>query len=206
MVCASGRVELEELKALCPEVHLLSAQTPLPIVLDYATPETLGADRVAAACGAYSLLDGKPCVVVDAGTCVTVDFVDEGGVYRGGAILPGMEIKFRALHTFTAKLPLLENVSADEGCLTGRSTRESMTAGVLTATRFAVEGFVARYRQQCASCAVLLTGGDAERLWGEGRMEVQGCRLEPHLVLIGLNKILRGLEFESSVINDNKEI
>ena len=193
MVCASGRVDEAALAALADEVHILSAETPLPIGVDYETPQTLGADRVAAACGARRLGEGRACVVVDAGTCITIDYIDAAGVYRGGAILPGMEMKFRALHTFTAKLPLLENVSADEGCLTGRSTRESMTAGVLTATRFAVEGFVARYRQQCASCAVLLTGGDAERLWGEGRMEVQGCRLEPHLVLIGLNKILRGL-------------
>ncbi|MCQ2295823.1 MAG: type III pantothenate kinase [Bacteroidales bacterium] len=194
MVCASGRVDEAALAALADEVHILSAETSLPIGVDYETPQTLGADRVAAACGARRLGEGRACVVVDAGTCITIDYIDAAGVYRGGAILPGMEMKFRALHTFTAKLPLLSDVGFDEAPLTGRSTRASMAAGVLTATRFEVEGFVARYRAEAPECDVLLTGGDAERLWGEGRLAVAGCRIEPQLVMVGLNEILDRLE------------
>lgn len=189
MVCASGSADLRALAAVADEVHLLTAETPLPIAVDYETPQTLGPDRLAAACGARRLGGGRACVVVDAGTCITIDYIDAAGVYHGGAILPGMEMKFRALHTFTAKLPLLCDVAGDEAPLTGRSTRASMAAGVLSATRFAVEGFVARYRAEVPDCAVLLTGGDAERLWGEGRLAVADCRIEPQLVMVGLNEI-----------------
>lgn len=194
MVCASGRADEAALAALAEEVHVLSSETPLPIGLDYETPNTLGADRVAAACGARSLCEDKACVVVDAGTCITIDYVDAAGVYRGGAILPGMEMKFHALHTFTAKLPLLLDVGAEEAPLTGRSTRASMAAGVMSATRFEVEGFVARYRMLSPGCEVLLTGGDAERLWGRGLLEAAPCRIEPYLVLMGLNEILNRME------------
>lgn len=194
MVCASGSVDPQALATLADEVHLLSAETPLPIKVDYETPHTLGPDRVAAACGARRFSMGKACVVVDAGTCITIDYIDAAGVYHGGAILPGIEMKFRALHTFTAKLPLLSDVSFEEAPLTGRSTRASMAAGVLTATRFEVEGFVARYRAEKPDCEVILTGGDAERLWGEGLLAVTDCSIDPLLVRVGLYEILKGLK------------
>ena len=130
-------------------------------------------------------------MIVDAGTCITVDYLDGAGVYRGGAILPGFEMKFRALHTFTAKLPLLTTVDAAQEPVTGRSTQESMEAGVLTATRYAVEGFVTHYRKHAPDTRVLLTGGDADWLWGEGRLRVSDCVWEPYLVMIGLNEILK---------------
>lgn len=168
---------------------LIAQQKPLPIALDYATPQTLGADRVAAACGAWKVAEGQPCVIVDAGTCITIDYLDAAGVYRGGAILPGILMKFRALHTFTAKLPLLENVK-ERYVVTGRTTEESMAAGVLTATRYAVEGFVRHYREKDTRVQVLLTGGDAAWLAaGEGEVW-KGCRVEPQLVMTGLNAIL----------------
>lgn len=191
IVCATGALELESLGLEAERVTVLTADTPLPIALDYATPETLGPDRIAAACGARCLCQGRGCVIVDAGTCITVDYLDAAGVFRGGAILPGIEIKFRALHTFTAKLPLLTTVDATQEPVTGRTTREAMEAGVLTATRFAVEGFVAHYREREPGARVLLTGGDANWLWGEGRLRVEDCVWEPYLVMIGLNEILK---------------
>ena len=100
-------------------------------------------------------------------------------------------MKFRALHTFTAKLPLLENICGEEECVAGRSTRESMTAGVLTATRYEVEGFVRHYRSMDEQAQVLLTGGDAERLLGEGRLRMGNVSVEPHLVMIGMNEIIK---------------
>ncbi len=191
IVCATGQLDMAELRLPTDHVTVLSSKTHLPITLDYATPETLGPDRIAAACGARRLCGGKGCVIVDAGTCITIDYIDAGGVYRGGAILPGIEIKFRALHTFTAKLPLLTFVDAATAPVTGRSTQESMEAGVLTATRYAVEGFVSHYRQQQPDTQVLLTGGDADWVWGEGRLRVKDCVWEPALVMIGLNEILK---------------
>ena len=182
LVCASGEVP-EELAAL----PRLTADTPLPIRLDYKTPRTLGADRVAAACGAWALHAGEDCLVIDAGTCITVDFLDREGVYHGGAILPGLEMKLRALHTFTAKLPLIELEGVTKAPVLGRSTEESILAGTLGATMLALAGFVAAYRQRCAALRVLLTGGDAGRLTAAGDA---GWELQPQLTLIGLNKIL----------------
>lgn len=192
IVCATGNADLHALGLDGADVQRLTSTAPLPIVLDYATPETLGPDRIAAACGAQKIgKEGCPKVIVDAGTCITIDYLDAEGVYRGGAILPGIEMKFRALHTFTAKLPLLENIGGEEECVAGRSTRESMTAGVLTATRYEVEGFVRHYRQQGSRVQVLLTGGDAERLWGGGLLQVGDPLMEPHLVMIGLNEVIK---------------
>ena len=192
MVCASGDADLHALGLDGDRVQRLTAGMPLPIALDYATPETLGPDRIAAACGAQKVGNkGCPKLIIDAGTCITIDYLDAEGVYHGGAILPGIEMKFRALHTFTAKLPLLENIRAEEGCVAGRSTRESMTAGVLTATRYEVEGFVRHYRQRDRQTQVLLTGGDATRLLGDGDLQVDDPLVEPHLVMIGLNEIIK---------------
>ena len=192
IVCATGDADLHAMGLEGERVHRLTAAMPLPIKLDYATPETLGPDRIAAACGAQRIgQDGCPKVIIDAGTCITIDYLDAEGTYRGGAIMPGIEMKFRALHTFTAKLPLLENIGGEEECVVGRSTRESMTAGVLTATRYEVEGFVRHYRQRDSHAQVLLTGGDAERLWGGGRLQVDNVSIEPHLVMIGLNEIIK---------------
>lgn len=163
----------------------------LPVAIDYLTPNTLGPDRVAAACGAWKRHGGEACVIVDAGTCITLDWLDGDGVYHGGAILPGLGMKFRALHTFTAKLPLLENEVPYPLPVTGRTTQESMQAGVLTATRYAVEGFVAHYRRQCPEAHLLLTGGDATRLQALGGILATDGEYEPNLVMIGLNEILK---------------
>ena len=193
--CATGEIASDVRHAL-PEnaFHFhsaLFARQRLPIKIGYATPATLGADRVAAACGAWKVTEGAPCVVVDAGTCITVDYVDSTGSYLGGAILPGISMKFHALHTFTAKLPLLDNVASDNCPVTGRTTEESMVAGVLTATRFAVDGFVNYYRRKDARVRVLLTGGDAGMLADAGMLRDGQCTVQPHLVALGLNEVLK---------------
>lgn len=182
LVCASGEVP----EALA-ELPRLGADTPLPIRLDYRTPQTLGADRVAAACGAWALHPGEDCLVVDAGTCITVDFVGADGVYRGGAILPGLQMNLQALHTFTARLPLVSIDGVQKAPVSGRSTEECIVAGTLGATMLALAGYVALYRQRCPQLHVLLTGGDAQRLTDAG---ATGWELQPQLTLIGLNKIL----------------
>lgn len=182
LLCASG--EVPETLATLPR---LSADTPLPIRLDYKTPQTLGPDRVAAACGAWALHPGEDCLVIDAGTCITVDFVDREGVYHGGAILPGLEMNLRSLHTFTAKLPLISLEGVTKAPVLGRSTEESILAGTLGATMLALAGYVALYRQKCPSLHVLLTGGDAGRLTAAG---AAGWEMRPHLTLAGLNAVM----------------
>lgn len=181
LACASG--ELPE----GVQVRRLTADMPLPIKLDYKTPSTLGADRLADACGAAALHPGEPCLVIDAGTCITVDFIDAGGVYHGGAIMPGLGMSLQALHTYTARLPLIDLSNVTKAPVLGRSTEESILAGTLGATLLALAGYVALYRGKAPSLRVLLTGGDAGQLTASGTVAWEHV---PHLTMIGLNEIL----------------
>ena len=182
LACASGTVP--EAMAGVPR---LDATTPLPIRLDYKTPATLGADRIADACGAWAMHKGEACLVIDAGTCITVDFIDGSGVYHGGAIMPGLKMGLQALHTFTAKLPLIEIDNVKRAPVLGRSTEESILAGTVGATMLALAGYVALYREKALALHVVLTGGDAKRLVDAG---ATGWELQPHLTLTGLNEIM----------------
>ncbi len=179
LACASGN-------ARC-DVPTLNATTPLPIKFDYKTPATLGADRIADACGAWALHKGEASLVIDAGTCITVDFVDGSGVYHGGAIMPGLKMSLQALNTFTAKLPLVDIDNVKRAPVLGRSTEESILAGTLGATMLALAGYVALYREKAPRLHVLLTGGDAQRLVDAG---ATGWELVPQLTLTGLNEIM----------------
>lgn len=182
LACVSG-----EMPESLAGVRRLEASTPLPIQLDYKTPATLGADRIADACGAWSLHRGEACLVIDAGTCITVDFIDGAGVYHGGAIMPGLKMNLQALHTFTAKLPLLDIDNVKRAPVLGRSTEESILAGTLGATMLALAGYVALYREKAPALHVLLTGGDAGHLADAG---AKGWEMQPLLTLTGLNEIM----------------
>lgn len=185
LACASG--DATPLLHLFPNLPLLSASTPLPVKIGYKSPQSLGTDRIAAACGAHALHPGKPCLVIDAGTCITVDFLDAEGSFLGGAIMPGVAMNLQALHTFTAKLPLLDIACVSHAPVLGRTTEESILAGTLGATLLALAGFVALYKEKCPDLQVLLTGGDAPRLAASGN---DGWQLCPQLSLTGLNEVI----------------
>ena len=189
LVCASGDMAAWEgwLAGFNFKYSILNSETPLPIQLDYKTPKTLGADRVAAACGAWGLHPGEASLIVDAGTCITVDYLDAEGVYHGGAIMPGLKMSLRALNSFTAKLPLVDIDGVEKATVIGRSTEESIVAGTLGATMLALAGFVALYKEKNPALHVLLTGGDAERLTKAG---ATGWELTPQLTLRGINEIM----------------
>lgn len=168
--------------------HELSYRSKLPLRIDYQTPETLGMDRVAAAVGAWSLCPDNALAVVDAGSCITIDFVDAQGVYEGGAILPGLSFRLRALHEYTSALPLVTLAEQPEGLpLTGKSTKESIVAGVLTATMFEIQGFMEAYKSRHGAVKLFLTGGDA--LYFDNPYIFPNFA-EPDLVLAGLDRIL----------------
>ncbi|MDY5970007.1 MAG: type III pantothenate kinase [Bacteroidales bacterium] len=171
------------------KVHVLSHSSKLPLALDYDTPDTLGMDRVAAACAAEAMFHGKPILVIDAGTCITIDFVDANAHYKGGAILPGLRMRFRALHDYTAALPLVEfDPEKDAATMqSGRNTTDSMKAGVIAATCYEILGFMGTFLGKFPNLEVALTGGDARFLRSYARL---GCYMDEHLVLKGLNRIL----------------
>lgn len=189
MACASGDMTKVQpwIDSFNFQFSIFNSSTPLPIKLDYKTPATLGADRIADACGAWALHKGEASLVIDAGTCITVDFIDASGVYHGGAIMPGLKMSLQALNTFTSKLPLVDIDNVKRAPVLGRSTEESILAGTLGATMLALAGYVALYREKAPRLHVLLTGGDAQRLVDAG---VTGWELVPQLTLTGLNEIM----------------
>ena len=173
------------------DVWVLDGQTPVPIGNAYDTPHTLGADRVAAAVGATVLFPGEGCLVLDLGTCLTADFIDGAGEFKGGLISPGVRMRFRAMHEQTARLPIV-SFDPDEveswPTLTATNTRQAMQSGVANGLAFEMNGIIETYRRERPGTVVLLCGGDAPSF--ESRLKGPIFAV-PELVLIGLNRILR---------------
>jgi type III pantothenate kinase len=163
----------------------LTSSTLVPVQVQYATPQSLGVDRLAAACGALQLFPAEPCLVIDAGTCINYEVVDEKGVYWGGIISPGVTMRFKAMHTFTARLPLIEAVG--EAPLVGSSTQTCMQSGVMNGILEEMRGIMARMRQKYPSLRVILCGGDAPLFENQLKPSIFAA---PELVLLGLNRIL----------------
>jgi len=164
----------------------LSNSTPMPIGINYGTPETLGADRLAAAAGANCLYPGSDLIVIDAGTCITYDLIDAEGVFQGGAIAPGLRMRFRAMHEFTRRLPLIEEI--DNKMLIGKTTVTAMQSGVLNGMIAEIEGMAGAYRREYPEAKVVMCGGDLG--FFESRLKLPIFAV-PELVLIGLNRILQ---------------
>ena len=131
---------LTDLTALSFPLLWLNHQTPLPVVNLYETPETLGYDRMAAVVGANEQFPDKDILVVDAGTCITYEFIDSKGQYHGGNISPGMQMRFKALHQFTGRLPLID--SNGRKLPMGRDTETAMRAGVLKGIEYEISGYI----------------------------------------------------------------
>lgn len=164
----------------------LTHQTKLPIKLNYNTPETLGKDRIAGAVGAYSQWGEENCLIIDAGTCITYDILLKGGIYSGGSISPGINIRFKALNNFTGKLPLIE--SKEINYFTGKSTEESILSGVLKGICFEIDGFINHYHEEIKPLKIIFTGGDA--LYFDKNLK-NSIFADSNLVLKGLKEILK---------------
>ncbi len=164
---------------------ILDHRLPLPVQNHYSTPETLGVDRIAGVCGGLQLFPGSDTLIIDAGTCITYDLVDAERNYRGGSISPGFRMRFRAMHEFTTRLPLVD--PAEAPAFVGDSTTASMQSGVYYGIIAEVDGIIARYGEKYKEMKVVLTGGDAGAF--ENRLKAP-IFASPNLVLIGLNSIL----------------
>lgn len=164
---------------------------PVPLQNAYATPHTLGADRLAGAVGAGHLRPGQPTLVIDAGTALKFDLVTNN-TYHGGSIAPGLRMRLRALHAFTGRLPLLELPAPDAAVqLIGDSTASSLLSGVLSGAVAEVNGLVADYRRRYPGLGLVLAGGDAAYLQLRLAAAPGFIFVVPELVLIGLDRILR---------------
>ncbi|MBF6641843.1 type III pantothenate kinase [Flavobacterium sp. J49] len=143
-------------------VYFITHQSKFPFVNLYSTPATLGIDRMVLATAATLQFPNQNRLVIDAGTCITYDFVDEHNQYLGGAISPGIRLRYESLHQFTAKLPLLKKAYPEY--VIGNSTQESIHSGVVNGITLEIDGFIEQYKSQYAKFIIILTGGDAEFL------------------------------------------
>lgn len=166
-------------------VYWLDAQLEVPILNHYLTPQTLGKDRLAAVVGAVALYPHQNILVVDAGTCITYDFVDEQRNYWGGSILPGLQMRLDAMTHFTAKLPALQlEVPKD---WVGNTTISAMQTGAFWGVLHELEGFKHQYSAKYGAITLVITGGDSTYFESQLKNEIFA---QPNLVLIGLNTIL----------------
>jgi type III pantothenate kinase len=175
---------LKSIKSFCP-LHILDTKTRLPFKNLYKTPETLGNDRIAGLAGAYSIYPGKDVLIIDAGTCITMDLLHAGGEYFGGTISPGLVMKLNALHTFTGKLPLVTLREFEDTF--GPDTETSILAGIINGTIAEIDQAIGRFKNKYPGLVVLMCGGDASFLAKRLKNSIFAV---PDLVLLGLNELL----------------
>jgi type III pantothenate kinase len=176
---------LEQIIQLIPNALVLVADLNIPIKNKYATPETLGQDRLANAVALAHLSAGKAALSIDCGTCLKFDFVDENGHYLGGSIAPGLHMRFKALNSFTANLPLIESWETEN--LIGTDTKSSLVSGVLNGMRSEINETIARYLQHNENLTIYLTGGDASHFENAIKVPIFA---DSNLTLFGLKLIL----------------
>lgn len=164
---------------------VFDADCSVPIKNGYLTPRTLGRDRLAAAVGAATLYPDREVVIIDLGTALTIDHLTADGCFSGGVISPGLEMRFRALHTHTAALPLVE--PTDTEGVVGRTTEEAIALGVMNSVAFEIEGYLARFAKKNGDFIPILTGGAAKYFVKRIKNTIFA---EPNLVFCGLNRIL----------------
>jgi type III pantothenate kinase len=164
----------------------LSHSTKLPLLNGYLTPKTLGLDRIAAAIGAWELAGKKPVLSIDMGSCITYEFVDEMAIYRGGAISPGLQMRAKAMNSFTARLPLVEVKEKPENP-TGDSTVSCIQSGLWYGVAYELVGHIEAYRLKNPEIKIYICGGDSLFFDSLAKGHIF---VVPNLVLHGLNCIL----------------
>ena len=175
---------VEELHSLVSLV-VLTHKLHFPFDNLYATPQTLGVDRLALIAAASEVYHGKNVLVIDAGTCVTYDFISSANQYIGGSISLGLEMRFKALHEFTAGLPLIKPSSNSN--LIGSSTESSIQTGVENGLIFEISGIISQYEAKFQELTVVLTGGDLNFL---SKRLKNSIFANPNFLIRGLNIIL----------------
>ena len=163
----------------------LTALTKVPFFNLYKTPNTLGVDRIALVANAVVKFSNKNVLIIDAGTCITYDFINRNKEYLGGAISPGVEMRFKSLHAFTSKLPKLNAEVLHN--ITGASTQESINSGVVNGIIQEIEGVINQYQNKYLDLTVVLTGGDTNFLSKQLKSSIFANQ---NFLLEGLNEIL----------------
>jgi len=165
-------------------IFKISTSTPLPFKIKYKTPKTLGIDRIAVVASAWEQMPRKNLLVIDAGTCITYDFISCQGEYLGGGISPGIDIRFKSLHEFTTNLPEVE--FEEDVLFIGNSTRDSILSGVINGTIAEIEGIIERYLDKYEDLTIFMSGGFAKFFESKIKHSIFAF---PNMVLLGLYSI-----------------
>jgi type III pantothenate kinase len=163
----------------------MDSNTYTPIMSAYSAPESLGADRLALAVGAWAVHPEMNTLVVNLGTCITYNFTQKNRTFRGGAISPGLQMRLRAMHEFTDKLPYTH--LDGELLLIGYDTYTCMRSGAVFGMAKEIDGMVNEYASQYPDFNAILTGGDAPFFADKLKSKIFA---DPQLLLRGLNLIL----------------
>ena len=176
--------EIEKLLGALPVFHKLSSQSRLPFSTPVTIPETIGSDRLALAAAAVHFYPGKNNLVIGLGSCITYNFINKYNQFLGGSISPGMEIRFKSLHTFTARLPLIQ---ADFNFpLIGFDTKTNILSGVILGMCKEIDGIIEAYAMLYSNFNALLTGGDAANFARHLKNKIFA---DPELIFKGLYAI-----------------
>ncbi|WP_422107300.1 type III pantothenate kinase [Winogradskyella sp.] len=191
IIASVGRLSERQIEMIANDLDVLELDynTRLPFKNHYKTPKTLGVDRIALASASVHQFPDNNVLIIDAGTCITYDFVTSENEYLGGAISPGIRLRYEALHNLTANLPLLEK-DQPKGII-GDTTETSIHSGVVVGAVKEIDGVIAQYKAEHQDLTVILTGGDANFLSNQLKNSIFA---NSNFLLEGLNFIL---EFNS---------
>jgi type III pantothenate kinase len=187
IISSVSNLKKNQISKIKSEINLfiLNSNTKIPFKNKYSSPKTLGVDRIALAASAVYNYPKKNILVIDAGTCITYDFIDEKSNYFGGAIAPGISMRYKSLNYFTENLPLLSPKYVSN--LIGNDTNSSIHIGVVTGVINEIDSFIDEYRKKNKDLTIVLTGGDSNFL--NNRLK-NGIFANPNFLLEGLNIIL----------------
>ncbi len=188
IVCStrgSATEETESVREVVGDVLLFDAAVNTPLKCNYSTPHTLGRDRLALAVGAYNNFKDHNILLIDCGTAITIDFVSEAGVFEGGMISPGVNMRFKALNQFTASLPLYH--PQHENLDIARTTESAIVKGVMNGIYYEIEGYISHFRSKFEKLLVIFAGGDLK--YFENRIK-NTIFADQELLFRGLNEIL----------------
>ncbi len=187
IISSVGNLNKSTLTKIQKKIRLihLNSKTKVPFTNTYKTPSTLGVDRIALVSGCAIQFPDKNVLIIDAGSCITFDFINAKNNYLGGAISPGLQMRYSALNNFTAKLPLLSLKGPRD--IVGRTTEQSIHSGVVNGVIKEIDGVIDEYKQQYPDLTVILTGGDTKFL---SKRLKNSIFANSNFLLEGLNQIL----------------
>jgi type III pantothenate kinase len=187
IISSVGKLKLSQIETIKNQdnVLVLDSEVLLPFENSYKTPKTLGVDRMALVSAAVNQFPNKNVLIIDAGTCITYDFINFKNHYLGGAISPGIRLRYHSLHNLTANLPLLDSEIPKD--IIGQTTTDAIHSGVINGVLKEIEGVIDEYQKKNSDLTVILTGGDTNFLSNQLKNSIFA---NSNFLLEGLNFIL----------------